>query len=289
MSITLAAESPCAERRMKTLTLLVLCGTAAVLLVAYPAAASLYLSNVTYFPSPPLVPGGQQHVAAQYTLTPTATCSFYPSGPCTSAPSSTCLYISPGPCTFYGGHELQMQTGLSNARWTIQVVVDGLDTATQTARGSAAFLSSFLLSYSSFHDVSFTVTLDGTVPQAAGPQVTVLQVEEIDNSNQVVPGSVLVSTQPVEVRPETSGQDTVPIPTPPPSPPTVPTARSTGPSLPAAVAGLGLGAPPPQAQGIGPRDPTLLWPRVFLWHNLHLVSQSTLSLCLKALAEVSRW
>ena len=226
---------------MKTLPLLVICGTMVFLLVAYPAAASLSLTNVTYLPSPPLVPGGHQHVAARYVLTPTATCTFYPSGTCTSAPSSTCLYINPGPCTFYGGHELQMQTGLSGARWTIQVVVDGLNTATQTARGSAAFLNSFLLSYSSYHDVSFTVMVDGTVPQGAGPQLTVLQVEEIDNSNQAVPGSQLAIMQPVEKQPETIGPATSPTAAPAPAQPVVPTAHSPGFSLPAAAGGLGLG------------------------------------------------
>jgi len=226
---------------MKTLPLLVICGTAALLLAAYPAAASLSLSSVTYLPSPPLVPGGQQHMAARYILTPTATCSFYPVGACTSAPTSTCLYISPGPCTFYSGHELQMQTGLSGARWTIQVVVDGLNTTNQTARGSAAFLSGFLLSYSSYHDVSFIVSVDGTVPQAAGPQVMLLQVEEIDNSNQLVPGSVMTITLPVAGQPETTGPAPSPTFTPAPAPTAVPTAHSPGLSPPAVVAGLGLG------------------------------------------------
>jgi hypothetical protein len=134
-----------------------------------------------------------------------------------------------------------MLTGLSGARWTIQVVVDGLNTANQTARGSAAFLGSFLISYSSYHDVSVIVSVDGTVPQAAGPQVMLLQVEEIDNTNQLVPGSVMVITQPVAGQPETTGPAPSPTFTPGPVPTAVQTARSPGLSLPATVAGLGIG------------------------------------------------
>jgi hypothetical protein len=134
-----------------------------------------------------------------------------------------------------------MQTGLSGARWTIQVVVDGLNTANQTARGSAAFLSGFLLSYSSYHDVSFIVSVDGTVPQAAGSQVVLLQVEEIDNSNQLVPGSVMAITLPVAGQPEKAGPAPSPAFPPAPAPTAVPTPHSPGLSLPAVVAGLGLG------------------------------------------------
>ncbi len=226
---------------MKTLPLLVICMGAALLLMATPAAGSPALSGVAYLPSPPLVPGGQQHVAARYALTPTATCSFAPSGTCTFEPGSTCQLFNTGPCTFDPGHELQMQTALSNARWTVRVLLDGQTTATQTARGSAAFLNGYLLSYSSYHDVAFSVAIDGTVPQGAGPEVMLLQVEEIDNSNHIVPGSGIVISQPLEGQPATTGPVPLPTLTPTPAPSSVPTARSPGLSLPAAVAALGLG------------------------------------------------
>ena len=181
-----------------------------------------------------------------------------------------------------------MQTGLSGARWTIQVVVDGLNTANQTARGSAAFLSGFLLSYSSYHDVSFIVSVDGTVPQAAGPQVMLLQVEEIDNSNQLVPGSVMVITVPVAGQPETTGP--APSPTFTPAPPRRPSRLHPRPDslflqrLPDWASGSSFSCAGHESVRFRP-----FWPRVRMRHNLHLVLPSTLSVCLKALAEVSSW
>ncbi|MDP3564186.1 MAG: hypothetical protein Q8R70_06810, partial [Methanoregula sp.] len=99
------------------------------LLLIPPAAATYTLSAVSYTPNPPLVIGGQQQVVATY-------------------------YIGPsGSTTFIKGHELQMQTDLANARWNIQVILDGRNAAQQGASGSAAFVNGALLSYSTNHDV----------------------------------------------------------------------------------------------------------------------------------------
>lgn len=145
-----------------------------VLLALIPAASStLVLSDVAFTPNTPVVPGTQQHVVAQYAI------------------------IASGSTTFARGHELQMQTDLVNAQWTIQVTLDGRDAARQTATGSAAFVNGELLSYSTNHDVGIMVTIDGTVPQTRSDQLMVLQVEEIDNSGNVVPGSVITISQPV--------------------------------------------------------------------------------------------
>jgi hypothetical protein len=227
---------------MKTVLLLSLCGIGVLLLTAIPAAAaSLSLSNVTYLPAPPLVPGGQQQVDARLDLIPSATCFMYSANICSSFSPGTCPFYFSGPCTFSPGHELQMQTALSGARWTIQVVVDGRNSAFQTARGSAAFVNSFLLSYSSYHAVSLIVTIDGTVPQGAGSQVLVLKIDEIDDNNAIVPGSSVILMQPVAGMAAT----TIPAPLPSPGPARIPipepTTRSPGFSCPAAIAGLGLG------------------------------------------------
>lgn len=145
---------------------------AALLLLAVPAAATQYLVSESFTPNPPLIPGGSQHAIIQYAIA---------SG--TSFPKN---------------HELQMQTDLANARWNIQVILDGNNAAQQTASGSAAFLSGEILSYSVNHDVRFTVTIDGTVPSTAAGTVTILQLVEIDNSGTIVPGSQSIVSQPVE-------------------------------------------------------------------------------------------
>lgn len=144
---------------------------AALLILSVPASAAQTLVSESFTPNPPFVTGGSQHAVIQYAIA-----------------SGT---------TFPKNHEIQMQTDLQHAQWTIQVILDGNNAARQTASGSAAFLSGELLSYSVNHDVQFTVTIDGTVPATATGMVTVLQIVEIDNSGSIVPGSESVISQPV--------------------------------------------------------------------------------------------
>ena len=163
----------------------------ALLLLVTPVAATYTLSSVSYLPNPPLVIGGQQQVTATY-------------------------YIGPsGSTTFIKGHELQMQTDLVIARWNIQVLQNGRNAAQQSASGSAAFVNGEILSYPNSNDVSLVVTIYGVVPQTPSNQVMLLQVEEIDNSNNVVPGSVITLSQPVAGQPATPVQTAIPTLTPP--------------------------------------------------------------------------
>ena len=166
-----------------------------VLLQVMPADATMALTDVAYTPTPPLLIGSQQHVTAKYYLGPS------------------------GATTFIPGHQLQMQTGLANARWNIQVIPDGRNAAQQSASGSAVFVNGALLSYSTNSDVSLEVTIDGVVPQTQGGQVMVLQVKEIDNSGSVVPGSVITISQPVAGQPATAVQTAFPTLLPPIVPP----------------------------------------------------------------------
>jgi hypothetical protein len=185
-----------------------------LLLLVTPAAATLALSGVSCTPNPPLVIGGQQHLTATY-------------------------YIGPsGATTFIRGHELQMETDLANARWNIQVLLNGRNAARQSASGSAAFVNGELISYSTNNDVSLEVTIDGVVPQTASDQVMVLQAEEIDNSGNLVPGSVITLSQPVTGPPVTAARTVLPLLTQPvilPSP-----TKSAGFPVISAILGSGL-------------------------------------------------
>ena len=156
---------------MNPMTRFLICGGVLLLLIALPAAASPILASESFTPNPPLVPGGQQQVVSTFAI-----------------PSGT---------TFPRDHELQLQTQLENAKWDIQVIVDGHNAARQTASGSAAFINGMVLSYSVNHDVRFTVTINGNVPASSTGSVTVLDLVEIDNSNNIVPGSEIVISQPV--------------------------------------------------------------------------------------------
>jgi hypothetical protein len=162
----------------------------ALLLLATPAAATYALTDVSFSPDPPLVPGGQQHLISTYYMGPS------------------------GSTTFIKSHELQMQTDLEDARWNIQVILNGRPAAQQSASGSAAFVNGEILSYPGTNEVSLQVTIDGVVPQTPGNQVMLLQVEEIDNANSIVPGSVITISQPVAGQPGTSLQTPLPTLTP---------------------------------------------------------------------------
>ena len=185
-----------------------------LLFLVTPVAATLALSGVSYTPTSPLLIGGPQKVTSIYSVGPS------------------------GATTFSRGHELQMQTDLANARWNIQVLLNGRNAARQSASGSAAFVNGDLLSYSTDNDVSLEVTVDGIVPQTESDQAMLLQVEEIDNSGNLVPGSAIALSQSVTGQPVTPVQTALPTLTPtvvPPSP-----TKSAGFSLVAGILALGL-------------------------------------------------
>jgi hypothetical protein len=185
----------------------------ALLLLVTPVAATYSLTDVSYTPNPPLVTGGEQQLTATY-------------------------YIGPsGSTTFIKGHELQMQTDLVDARWNIQVILNGRNAAQQSASGSAAFVNSEIISYPNNNEVILQVTVDGVVPQSSG-QVMLLQVEEIDNSNNIVPGSTITISQPVAGQPITVVQTALPTLTPLIIPPT-PT-KTAGFTMTAGILAFGL-------------------------------------------------
>jgi len=157
------------RRSFRTVALI----TVAVIISLVPSvAATLVLTNVLVVPAPPLVPGPQEVTAT--------------------------LYIIPsGATTFPPGHKIQMQTELGDARWNMQVMVDGIPAAQQSAAGTVAFFNGARISYPTYRDVSGVVTINGTVPAAAGPGIVLLQAKEIDNGGNVVPNNLLVISRPV--------------------------------------------------------------------------------------------
>jgi hypothetical protein len=112
--------------------------------------------------------------------------------------SSITLLLS-GATTFSRYHTLQMQTGLLDAQWNIQVLVNGVPAAQQSASGTTAFVNGYLLSYPTTSDLSFVVSVNGTVPAAAGTNVTVLHITELDNGGFPVPESSIMVTAPLTI------------------------------------------------------------------------------------------
>jgi hypothetical protein len=191
-------------------------GLIALMATALPVSASLVLSSVSFFPEGPLIPGGQQQVTAEFVIIPA------------------------GEDTFARGHDLQLQTNLTGARWVIQVVVDGRNAARQEASGNVAFINGEILSYPTERDVALTVTVNGGIPPDATGSVKVLALEELNNTGDIVPGSILTLNQPVAGKPSS-------IPTLPPTtvstlPGTTTSPKATsGFTLPVTVCASGVG------------------------------------------------
>lgn len=152
----------------------VLVALLAVAVLTLPASATLILSAPTLNPSAvPLSPGTQQSVNATLTIIPS------------------------GDTTFNSQHSVQITTDLNQPTWYVQVFKNGIGAAVIPTLGNAVFINGYLLSYPSNNDVSVVIGVSGSTPSTPGSNVTLLQVEEIDNTNTVVPGSVSRVTEPV--------------------------------------------------------------------------------------------
>ena len=176
-----------------------------LLLSLVPAvSATVVLSDVAFTPNPPLEPGKSLDVVARNAIIPSGSTTFAP------------------------GHQLQMQTGMDEAKWAIQVTLDGRNAAYLAKSGSVAFVNGELLSYSTNHDVGMVVTVDGIVPSGTAGTLMVLQVDEIDNSGRIVPGSTLTIRQPVAAQTPAGLLSAVPTLTPSRAPAETPPMRAPG-------------------------------------------------------------
>jgi hypothetical protein len=193
--------------------------TAVSLILGSPAAAALVITNESFSPVPPLAGGDGQHAVTAITVIPA------------------------GATTFSRTHTLQMQTDLVNARWNIQVLVDGVPAAQQSASGTSAFVNGYLLSYPTTSDVSLRITIDGNVPLPPQPTVSVITVEEIDASGTVVPGSLLTVSPPVAGTPNPTPGMVLATPSSGPAPAAPSPAQTPGFAAGAGIGGLGLGIP----------------------------------------------
>ena len=145
------------------------------------SSATLVPTGTVFTPAPPLIAGSGQYAVSSLTIIPS------------------------GATTFSRYYTLQMQTGLLDARWNIQVLANGVPAAQQSASGTTAFINGYLLSYPTTTDLSFTVAINGTVPAGGVSDITVLQITELDNSGAPVPGGSIMVTAPLApVPPQTS-------------------------------------------------------------------------------------
>ena len=106
--------------------------------------------------------------------------------------------IPQGATTFIVGNQLQLTTDLAGPQWDVQVMVNGIPAAVIPAKGNTAFINGFLLSYPDSNDVSVSAAVTGIVP-AGVSGVNLLQVQQLNNAGQTVPGSVQTISEPVAV------------------------------------------------------------------------------------------
>ncbi len=145
----------------------------AVCLCIFPAAATLNLNSIVISPPDEAVaPGTGMNVSADIEIIPS------------------------GATTFTSSHTLVLSTGLEDARWNVVVYVNGIQGAVIPQTGNYVFVNGFLLSYPTNRDVSVKVALEGMAPIASGEtQFTVFQMQELNNENQPVGGSVQTITR----------------------------------------------------------------------------------------------
>lgn len=143
-----------------------------------------------------ILPAGASLVLSDFAVQP----NTYPLTPMATVNGTAHVTIEPsGDTTFREGHRLQMQTGLLNATWDTRIYVDGVPGGRQTASGTSAFINGYLLSYGSDRDVSFLVTVSGTVPDTPGQQALLLTIAELDNTGSLVTASAITINEPVAV------------------------------------------------------------------------------------------
>ena len=167
----------------------ILCGGVILVILALvlPVSATFQIQQSELNPSAtPLQPGAQQSVTAIIAIIPQ------------------------GATTFIEGNQLQLTTGLADPRWDVQVMVNGIPAAVIPAKGNAAFINGFLLSYPNSNDVSVSASVTGSVP-AGVSGVLLLQVIQQNNAGQAVPGSLQSISGPVAV-PGTPVPATPPVP-----------------------------------------------------------------------------
>jgi hypothetical protein len=143
------------------------------LLLYSPSDATLVLTGTVFSPVTPIITGSQQYAV------------------------SSAMILPSGATTFSRNHMLQMQTGLENAKWNIQIIVNGIPGLQQSAFGSSAFVNGYLLSYPTTNDVSITIAVNGTVPEDSSMNVTILKVTELDNAASPVLGSTFTVVAPI--------------------------------------------------------------------------------------------
>jgi hypothetical protein len=109
------------------------------------------------------------------------------SGQTQSSASFKVNFVSSGGYTFDSGNSLQMETDLTNATWTYNTILDGIENPSKTEVGTNIRLSGWELSYPSSREISLKVKVAGTAPVVTtSTEKIIVKVREVGSSNTLV-------------------------------------------------------------------------------------------------------
>jgi hypothetical protein len=109
------------------------------------------------------------------------------SGQTKSSASFKVNFVSSGGYTFDSGNSLQMETDLTNATWTYNTILDGIENPSKTEVGTNIRLSGWELSYPSNREISLNVKVAGTAPVVTNStEKIIVKVREVGSSNALV-------------------------------------------------------------------------------------------------------
>lgn len=149
--------------------------------IAGVASASISVGNIAITPSGDLV-SGQSQASATFTVN----------------------FGITGGKTFENANTLQMETDLSDATWSYNIILDGAENPAKTEAGPNIRLSGWELSYPSDRQISMKVKVAGTAPVVTNStEKNILRVRELDSRNTLI-GTEVVKKKMV-VNPGTIG------------------------------------------------------------------------------------
>lgn len=97
--------------------------------------------------------------------------------------------------TFESSHELQFNTSLDKAEWTLTLVIDGVETPQPAIQRHDTTLSGWVLSYPRNTRESLKFRLEGTAPSVSRTtNRTIVEIQEMDGKGIPVPGNRYVNT-----------------------------------------------------------------------------------------------
>jgi hypothetical protein len=92
--------------------------------------------------------------------------------------------------TFESSHELQFNTSLDKATWTLTLVIDGVEIPQPAIQRHDTTLSGWVLSYPGNTRESLKFRLEGTAPSVSRTtNRTIVEIQEVDGNGILVPGT----------------------------------------------------------------------------------------------------